>query len=115
METLTVEINKELKQTLLRYSSVQNESLSAIVTQALREFLAFSQQQESELWFGMPAAEYFDLSEKERESLWDRAYQKQPHPKEREIGSNVITPGQRNIEAIRRRLHKIRSRANNDD
>ena len=71
METLTVEIDKELKQTLLRYSSTKNETPSVIVTRALREFLSFSQQQENELWFGMPATEYFALSEKEREELWD--------------------------------------------
>ena len=118
METITIEIDKELKQALLRYSSTKNESLSAIVTRAIREFLAFSQQQENELWFGMPATEYFALSEKEREALWNKAYQEQldkPQPKEREVSPDVVTPEQRNIEAIRRRLHEIRSRANTDD
>jgi predicted transcriptional regulator len=118
METLTVKIDKELKQTLLRYSSTKNESPSAIVSRALQEFLAFSQQQESELWFGMPATEYFALSEKEREALWDRAYQEElnkPQPKEREVSPDVVTPGQRGIETIRRGLREIRSRANTDD
>ena len=118
METLTVEIDKELKQTLLQYSSTQNETPSAIVTRALREFLVLSQQQESELWFGMLASEYFALSEKKREALWDRAYQEQldkPQMKEREVSPDVVTLGQRNIEAIRRRLREIRSRAKNDD
>ena len=118
METLTVEIDKELKQTLLLYSSTKNESPSAIVTRALQKFLAFSQQQEGELWFGIPATEYFALSEKERGALWDRVYQEQlyePQPKEREVNPDVVTPGQRGIETIRRRLREIRSRANTDD
>ena len=118
MERLTVEIDKELKQTLLRYSSTKNESPSVIVTRALREFLSFSQQQESDLWFGMPTTEYFALSEKERGALWDRAYQEElnkPQPKEREVSPDVVTPGQRSIEAIRRRLREIRSRTNSDD
>ena len=65
METITVEIDQKLKQTLLRYSSAENESPSTIITRALLEFFAFSQQQESELWFGMLATEYFAFSEKE--------------------------------------------------
>ncbi len=113
METLTIKIDEELKETLFRYSSIKNESPSAIVTRALREFLASSQQQESGSWFGLPATEYFALSEKEREALWNRAYQEQPT--EREVSPDVVTAGQRDIETIRRRLREIRSRTNSDD
>jgi len=107
METLTIEIDKELKQALLQYSSTKNESPNVVVSKALREFLAFSQHHEKELWFGISANRYFALSEKGRQALWDRAYQEQldkPEFKKIEVSPNVVIPEQKNIESIRQKL-----------
>ena len=113
-EQLTVEIEQSLKEVLLRYCEASNESPSAVIDRALKEFIAKTQDKKGETWFGLPADDYFSQSEEEREELWNRAYSEEFNKlqlREREVRPDALTPRQRDREALHRRLQKIRKKS----
>jgi len=113
-ERLTVEIERSLKQALLRYCEVTSASPSAVVNRALKEFIAKMQEKGEERWFGLSIDDYLALPEEEREALWNKAYRveiDEPRPSEREAHPRAITPRQRGREALRRRLREVRKKS----
>lgn len=113
-EQLTVEIEQSLKEVLLRYCAASNESPSAVIDRALKEFIAKTQNKKEETWFGLPADEYFLRSEEEREELWNQAYSEELDTlqlPEREVRPDALTLRQRDREALHRRLQKIRKKS----
>lgn len=112
-EQLTVEIEKSLKEVLLRYCEAVRESPSVIVDRALREFMARARSKGGGKWFGLSVEDYLALSEEERETLWNKTYEveleRQKLP-EKEVRPRAVTPRQRGRETLRRRLREIREK-----
>jgi hypothetical protein len=96
-EQLTIEIEKSLKEALLRYCEITSESPSSAVGRALKEFIAKARGKGGEEWFGLPVEDYSALPEEEREALWSHAYRLEldkPQPSEREARPHTLTPRQ---------------------
>ena len=113
-EQLTIEVEKNLKKALLHYCETTSESIDSVVSRALQEFIARTQNKEEETWFGLPSEDYFSLSEEEREALWNRASEEELDKlqlSERDIRSDAVTARQRNREALHRRLLEIRQKS----
>jgi predicted transcriptional regulator len=112
-EQLTVEIEKNLKEVLLRYCEAVRESPSAIVDRALRDFMAQARSKGGGEWFGLSVEDYLTLSEEERETLWNKAYgielERHQLP-EKEVRPRAVTPRQRGRETLCRRLREIREK-----
>ncbi len=96
-EQLTVEIERSLKEVLLRYCEASNESPDSVINRALAEFMTKERKAEDDTWFGLPSEDYFSLSEEEREALWTRASEEELDKlqlSEREICSDALTARQ---------------------
>ena len=113
-EQLTIEIEKSLKEALLQYCEITNESPSYVVGRALKEFIAKARSKGGEEWFGLPVENYLALPEEEREALWSHAYRleldKLQLP-EKEARPHALTPPQRGSEALRRRIRESRKKS----
>jgi len=107
-ETLTIKIDKELKETLRRRSRLMKEPIETLICQAIRKFV----EEIEVLPYRMTLDEYRRLTNEEEEALWKEAFHEEldkPQPPEIEVGTDVITPQQRDIEELRQRLRQIRS------
>jgi predicted transcriptional regulator len=110
-EQLTIEIEKNLTEALLRFCETSSESPSAVVDRALTEFIAKARSKGKEKWFGLPTEDYLALPEEKRAALWNKAYKVEldkRQPPEREAQPRALPPRQRGREALRRRIRKIR-------